>query len=70
VIGHLIKREGVGGEADAAKLAAKNTAQWGRNQKILQKRSKRRLGKVLPKMQSSWELHYTGGRAASRQERI
>ena len=37
VIGHLIKREGVDGEGDAVKLAAKNTAQWSRNQKIFKK---------------------------------
>ena len=40
VSGHLIKREGVDGEGDAVKLAAKNTAQWSRNQKILQKETK------------------------------
>jgi predicted secreted protein len=38
--GHLIEREGVDGEADAAKLGAKNTAQRSRNQKILQRETK------------------------------
>ena len=50
VIGHLIKREGVDGEGDAVKLAAKNTAQWSRNQKILQKETKQaKAGKSFAK---------------------
>ena len=62
VIGHLIKREGVDGEGDAVKLAAKNTAQWSRNQKILQKETKQtKTGEDFAKNAEFLEIALQGG---------